>query len=100
MGRGVAREQTRREGEGPAIMRRGALMGVAVGIDLGTTNTVVGAVRAGNAVTLADETGSRLTPSIVSFHPSGKVIVGEPAKERRIVDPTNTIYSVKRLIGR
>jgi molecular chaperone DnaK len=75
-------------------------MGIAVGIDLGTTNTVVAAVRAGSATTLADETGSRLTPSIVSFHPSGKVIVGAPAKERRIVDPTNTIYSVKRLIGR
>ncbi len=75
-------------------------MGIAVGIDLGTTNTVVGAVRAGSAVTLADTTGNRLSPSIVSFHPSGKVIVGEQAKERRIVDPTNTIYSVKRLIGR
>jgi molecular chaperone DnaK len=75
-------------------------MGIAVGIDLGTTNTVVAAVRAGSATTLSDENGSRLTPSIVSFHPSGKVIVGEPAKERRIVDPTNTIYSVKRLIGR
>src|SRR5579872_7245197 len=75
-------------------------MGFAVGIDLGTTNTVVGAVRNGSAMTLADEAGSRLIPSIVSFHPSGKVVVGELAKERRIVDPTNTIYSVKRLIGR
>jgi molecular chaperone DnaK len=75
-------------------------MGVAVGIDLGTTNTVVGVVREGRALTLADEGGRRLIPSVVSFHPTGKVLVGELAKERRMVDPQNTIYSVKRLIGR
>jgi molecular chaperone DnaK len=75
-------------------------MGVAVGIDLGTTNTVVGVVREGRALTLADEGGRRLIPSVVSFHPSGKVLVGDHAKERRMVDPQNTIYSVKRLIGR
>jgi molecular chaperone DnaK len=75
-------------------------MGVAVGIDLGTSNTVVAAVRDGRAVTLADENGSRLIPSIVSFHPNGNVLVGEAARERRLIDPTNTIYSVKRLIGR
>jgi molecular chaperone DnaK len=75
-------------------------MGVAVGIDLGTTNTVVGVVRDGRAVTVADEGGRRLIPSVVSFHPTGKVLVGEQAKERRIIDPSNTIYSVKRLIGR
>jgi molecular chaperone DnaK len=75
-------------------------MGVAVGIDLGTTNTVVGVVRDGRAVTLADQGGRRLIPSVVSFHPTGKVLVGEPAKERRIIDPSNTISSVKRLIGR
>ena len=75
-------------------------MGVAVGIDLGTSNTVVAAVRDGRAVTLADEDGRRLIPSIVSFHPNGSVLVGESAKERRLIDPANTIYSVKRLIGR
>jgi molecular chaperone DnaK len=75
-------------------------MGVAVGIDLGTTNTVVGVVRDGRALTLADEGGRRLIPSVVSFHPTGKVLVGDQAKERRMVDPQNTIYSVKRLIGR
>src|SRR5580658_5979833 len=75
-------------------------MGVAVGIDLGTTNTVVGVVRDGRAVTLADEGGRRLIPSVVSFHPTGKVLVGEQAKERRIIDPQNTISSVKRFIGR
>jgi molecular chaperone DnaK len=75
-------------------------MGVAVGIDLGTTNTVVAVVRDGQPVTLADEGGRKLIPSFVAFHPSGKVLVGESAKDRRVVDPSNTIYSVKRLIGR
>ncbi len=75
-------------------------MGAAVGIDLGTSNTVVAYVRDGRAVTLPDEEGRRLIPSIVSFHPNGNVLVGESARERRLIDPTNTIYSVKRLIGR
>jgi molecular chaperone DnaK len=74
--------------------------GPVVGIDLGTTNTVVAAVSDGQATSLADETGSKLIPSVVSFHPSGTVLVGQPAKERRLVDANNTIYSIKRLIGR
>jgi molecular chaperone DnaK len=75
-------------------------MTLAIGIDLGTTNTVVAAVRDGRAVTLKDEKGRSLLPSIVSFHPSGTVIVGDAAKERRVIDAKNTISSVKRLIGR
>ena len=75
-------------------------MGVAVGIDLGTTNTVVAVMQNGHPVTLQDEGGRKLIPSFVAFHPSGKVLVGESAKDRRVVDPGNTIYSVKRLIGR
>jgi molecular chaperone DnaK len=75
-------------------------MSAVVGIDLGTTNTVVAHVQDGRAVALADESGERLIPSIVSFHPSGQVIVGRAAKERRLQDPRSTIYSVKRLIGR
>ena len=75
-------------------------MALAVGIDLGTTNTVVAAVRDGVAGTLADPEGARLIPSIVSFHPSGTVHVGRVALERRLLDAPNTIYSVKRLIGR
>ena len=71
-----------------------------VGIDLGTTNTVVAAVRDGRAHTLADEDGHVLVPSVVSFHPNGSVLVGRVAKERRSIDPKNTIFSVKRLIGR
>ncbi len=75
-------------------------MGLAIGIDLGTTNTVVAAVVDGVAITLADEHGARLIPSIVSFPSPGQAVVGNAALERRFTDPYNTIYSVKRLIGR
>ncbi|RYG73544.1 molecular chaperone DnaK, partial [bacterium] len=75
-------------------------MSAAIGIDLGTTNTVAGAVRDGTATTLSDDQGRRLIPSVVSFHPSGKVLVGNGAKDRRIIDAPSTIFSVKRLIGR
>src|ERR1700689_5440863 len=71
-----------------------------VGIDLGTTNTVVASVKSGRVHVLADEQGGRLLPSVVSFHPSGEVLVGQSAKERRVVDAENTVASVKRLIGR
>ncbi len=71
-----------------------------VGIDLGTTNTVVACVRNGRVNVLPDEQGRRLLPSVVSFHPNGDVLVGYGAKERRVVDAKNTIASVKRLIGR
>ena len=71
-----------------------------VGIDLGTTNTVVACVRNGRVHVLPDEKGRRLLPSVVSFHPNGDVLVGYPAKERRIVDAKNTVASIKRVIGR
>src|SRR5690606_25625471 len=71
-----------------------------VGVDLGTTNTVVAAARGGRATTLKDESGRALIPSIVSFHADGSVLVGAEAKARRTVDAPNTIWSVKRLIGR
>jgi molecular chaperone DnaK len=75
-------------------------MSAVVGIDLGTTNTVVAAVRDGRAMALATESGERLIPSIVSFHPNGSVVVGREAKQRRLQDAANTVYSTKRLIGR
>jgi len=71
-----------------------------VGIDLGTTNTVVACARGGRVQVVADEQGRHLLPSVVSFHPNGEVLVGYPARERRVVDAKNTIASVKRLIGR
>jgi molecular chaperone DnaK len=75
-------------------------MAIAVGIDLGTTNTVVAAVRDGVAATVTGPGGRRLIPSVVSFLPSGATLVGPAGVERRLVDPSNTVYSVKRLIGR
>ena len=71
-----------------------------VGIDLGTTNTVVACVRNGRVHVLGDEQGRRLLPSVVSFHPNGDILVGHAAKARRAVDAKNTIASVKRLLGR
>jgi molecular chaperone DnaK len=75
-------------------------MSSVIGIDLGTTNTVVAAVRDGIAVTLPDPQGNRLIPSCVSFHPAGSTLVGRAALERRLVDAPSTVYSVKRLVGR
>ena len=75
-------------------------MSTVIGIDLGTTNTVVSVVRDGQASALTDDAQQVLIPSVVSFHPNGNVLVGRPAKERRVVDAASTIYSIKRLIGR
>jgi molecular chaperone DnaK len=74
---------------------------VIVGIDLGTSNCVVAHCDAtGEVQTLADEAGYKIHPSVVSFLPSGGVVVGAEAKQRKVIDPQNTIYSAKRLIGR
>jgi molecular chaperone DnaK len=71
-----------------------------VGIDLGTTNSLIGVVEAGFPILLADETGARLTPSAVYFPPDGEPEVGTAALRRRILQPERTVTSVKRLIGR
>jgi molecular chaperone DnaK len=72
-----------------------------IGIDLGTSNSVVAAAdHNGDARVLSDGAGSAIQPSVVSFHPNGSVLVGAKAKQRRILDPRNTIYSAKRLLGR
>jgi molecular chaperone DnaK len=72
----------------------------AVGIDLGTTNTVVAISQGGETRVLLDEGGANLLPSVVSFHPDGRVLVGREARRRRVVDARNTVHSVKRLLGR
>jgi molecular chaperone DnaK len=72
-----------------------------VGIDLGTSNSVVAAVaKDGHPVVLPDDQNQKIIPSVVAFHPNGEVIVGRAAKQRRIIDPRNTVYSTKRIIGR
>jgi molecular chaperone DnaK len=75
-------------------------MTIAIGIDLGTTNTVVAAVVNGAPTVLTDHQQRPQLPSVVSFHPSGSVLVGAVARERRLTDAENTIYSAKRFIGR
>jgi molecular chaperone DnaK len=70
-----------------------------VGIDLGTTNSLIGAMDAGFPILFADEEGERLTPSVVHIPESGDPIVGRAALPFRLSDPPNTFYSTKRLIG-
>ncbi len=74
---------------------------IIVGIDLGTTNSLVAYIKDGKAVAVKGKDGkSTLVPSIVHFGKDGGIIVGEEAREKLISDPTNTIYSVKRLMGK
>lgn len=73
---------------------------LAVGIDLGTTNSLVATVRSGMAVCLNDEQGRPLLPSIVRYHPDGSIEAGYNAQKHQAVDPKNTIVSVKRFMGR
>jgi molecular chaperone DnaK len=71
-----------------------------IGIDLGTSNSVVAVVQDAQVVVIPDADGRRIQPSVVSFHSNGNILCGEKAKRRRIIDPRNTIFSAKRLIGR
>jgi len=70
-----------------------------VGIDLGTTNSLVGIIESGFPILLADENGERLTPSVVHFPEEGEPIVGRVALRARALAPRTTIYSIKRLMG-
>ena len=71
-----------------------------IGIDLGTTNSLIAYINAQqNAEVINDLGKGVLVPSVVHFHPSGEVIVGKEAKQYLISDPSNTIFSVKRLLG-
>ena len=73
---------------------------LAVGIDLGTTNSLVATVRSGTSTVLADEGGHMLLPSVVRYAPDHHIEVGYPAQEKQSEDPENTIVSVKRFMGR
>ncbi|MEE9416756.1 MAG: Hsp70 family protein, partial [Acidimicrobiales bacterium] len=74
-------------------------MSKAVGIDLGTTNSVVAVLQGGEPVVIANSEGSRTTPSVVAFSKDGEVLVGEVAKRQAITNPDRTIRSVKRHMG-
>jgi molecular chaperone DnaK len=75
-------------------------MGKIIGIDLGTTNSVVAVMEGGNPTVIANAEGSRTTPSVVAFNKNGERLVGITAKRQAVVNSENTIYSVKRLMGR
>ena len=71
-----------------------------IGIDLGTTNSVVSVMEGGEVKVIANQEGNRITPSVVAFTDKGETYVGEPAKRQAVTNPTNTVYSVKRFMGR
>ncbi len=75
-------------------------MGKIIGIDLGTTNSVVAVMEGGEPKVIPNEEGGRTTPSIVGFTSSGERLVGQVAKRQAITNPQNTIYSIKRFMGR
>ncbi|MEJ2048888.1 MAG: molecular chaperone DnaK [Calditrichota bacterium] len=71
-----------------------------IGIDLGTTNSVVAVMEGGEPVVIPNSEGARTTPSVVGFTKTGEVLVGAPAKRQMITNPENTVYSIKRFMGR
>ena len=75
-------------------------MGKIIGIDLGTTNSVVSVMEGGSPTVITTAEGGRLCPSVVAFNKNGERIVGQTAKRQAVVNPDNTIYSIKRFIGR
>jgi len=75
-------------------------MGKAIGIDLGTTNSVVAVVQGGEPVVIPNQEGARTTPSVVAFTDKGERLVGQIAKRQAITNPVNTVFSIKRLMGR
>jgi molecular chaperone DnaK len=75
-------------------------MSKIIGIDLGTTNSVVAVIEGGQPVVITNAEGSRLTPSVVAFTKSGERLVGQVAKRQAVTNPENTIFSIKRFMGR
>ncbi|MEO7117528.1 MAG: Hsp70 family protein, partial [Candidatus Limnocylindrales bacterium] len=75
-------------------------MGRIIGIDLGTTNSVVAVMEGGEPTVIPSAEGGRTVPSVVAFTKSGERLVGQVAKRQAITNPTNTVYSIKRFMGR
>src|SRR5437867_5754859 len=71
-----------------------------IGIDLGTTNSVVAVMEGGEPTVITNSEGNRLTPSVVGFTEKGERLVGQIAKRQAITNPENTVYSIKRFMGR
>ena len=75
-------------------------MGKIIGIDLGTTNSVVAIMEGGDPSVIVNQEGSRLTPSVVAYTKDGEVLVGQVAKRQAVTNPENTVFSIKRFMGR
>lgn len=75
-------------------------MGKIIGIDLGTTNSCVAIMDGANARVLENAEGDRTTPSIIAYTQDGEILVGQPAKRQAVTNPQNTLFAIKRLIGR
>src|SRR2546425_2815518 len=75
-------------------------MAKVLGIDLGTTNSCMAVMEGGEPVVIPNAEGGRTTPSVVAFTKSGERLVGQPAKRQAVVNPKNTVYSIKRFMGR
>ena len=75
-------------------------MGRIIGIDLGTTNSCVAVMEGGKPKVIENAEGDRTTPSIVAYTGDDEILVGQPAKRQAVTNPSNTLYAVKRLIGR
>ena len=75
-------------------------MAKIIGIDLGTTNSCVAVIEAGQPKVIENSEGARTTPSIIAYMDDGEILVGAPAKRQAVTNPKNTLYAVKRLIGR
>ena len=75
-------------------------MAKVIGIDLGTTNSCVAVMEGGKPKVIENAEGARTTPSVVAFTKDGERLIGQPAKRQAVTNPDNTIFAVKRLIGR
>src|SRR5437660_3096893 len=75
-------------------------MSKIIGIDLGTTNSVVAVMQGGEPVVIPNQEGSRTTPSVVAITKTGERLVGQVAKRQAVTNPENTVYSIKRSMGR
>ena len=75
-------------------------MGKIIGIDLGTTNSCVALMDGGKSKVIENSEGDRTTPSIIAYSNEGETLVGQPAKRQAVTNPSNTLFAIKRLIGR
>ena len=80
--------------------QRTVAMSKIIGIDLGTTNSVVAVMQGGEPVVIPNQEGTRTTPSVVAITKAGERLVGQVAKRQAVTNPENTVYSIKRFMGR